>query len=35
VRAIIRAKEVKAVEFGAKVNMLQANGINYLVLLKG
>ena len=30
VRAIIRGKEVKAVEFGAKVNMLQIDGINFI-----
>jgi transposase, IS5 family len=30
VRAIIRGKEVKAVEFGAKVNMLQVDGINFI-----
>jgi transposase, IS5 family len=30
VRAIIRGKEVKPVEFGAKVNMLQIDGINFI-----
>ena len=30
VRAIIRGKEVKAVEFGSKVNMLQVDGINFI-----
>jgi IS5 family transposase len=30
VRAIIRGKEVKPVEFGAKVNMLQVDGINFI-----
>ncbi len=30
VRAIIRGKEVKPLEFGAKVNMLQVNGINFI-----
>lgn len=30
VRAIVRGKEVKTVEFGAKVNMLQVNGINFI-----
>ena len=30
VRAIIRGKEVKAVEFGVKVNMLQVDGINFI-----
>jgi hypothetical protein len=30
VRAIIRGKEVKPVEFGSKVNMLQVDGINFI-----
>jgi hypothetical protein len=30
IRPIIRGKEVKAVEFGAKVNKLQADGINFI-----
>ncbi len=30
VRPIIRGKEVKPVEFGAKVNMLQVDGINFI-----
>ena len=30
VRAIVRGKEVKPVEFGAKVNMLQVDGINFI-----
>jgi transposase, IS5 family len=30
VRAIIRGKEVKPVEFGVKVNMLQVDGINFI-----
>jgi hypothetical protein len=30
VRPIIRGKEVKSVEFGAKVNMIQADGINFI-----
>jgi len=30
VRPIVRGKEVKPVEFGAKVNMLQVNGINFI-----
>jgi len=30
VRSIIRGKEVKPVEFGAKVNMLQVDGINFI-----
>ena len=30
VRAIIRGKEVKPAEFGAKVNMLQIDGINFI-----
>lgn len=30
VRAIIRGKEVKPVEFGAKVNMLQVDGISFI-----
>lgn len=29
-RPIIRGKETKTVEFGAKVNMLQVNGINFI-----
>ena len=33
VRPIIRGKEVKAVEFGAKVNMLQVNGISFIEYL--
>src|SRR3954453_3538260 len=30
VRPIIRGKEVKPVEFGAKINMLQVDGINFI-----
>lgn len=30
VRPIVRGKEVKPVEFGAKVNMLQVDGINFI-----
>ena len=30
VRAIVRGKEIKAVEFGAKVHMMQTDGINYI-----
>lgn len=30
IRPIVRGKEVKKVEFGAKVNMIQAGGINFL-----
>jgi hypothetical protein len=30
VRAIVRGKETKAVEFGAKVHMMQIDGINYI-----
>ena len=30
VRAIVRGKETKAVEFGAKVHMMQVDGINYI-----
>lgn len=30
VRAIVRGKEIKAVEFGAKVHMMQVDGINYV-----
>jgi len=30
VRAIVRGKETKAVEFGAKVHMLQIDGVNYI-----
>ncbi len=30
VRPIIRGKEVKSVEFGAKVNMIQVDGINFI-----
>jgi len=30
IRPIIRGKETKAVEFGAKVNMLQIDGINFI-----
>lgn len=30
VRPIVRGKEVKAVEFGAKINMLQVDGINFI-----
>jgi IS5 family transposase len=30
VRAIVRGKEIKAVEFGAKVHVLQIDGINYI-----
>ena len=30
VRPIIRGKEVKQVEFGAKINMLQVDGINFI-----
>jgi len=30
VRHIIRGKEVKKVEFGAKVNMIQVDGINFI-----
>jgi transposase, IS5 family len=30
VRAIIRGKETKSVEFGAKVHMMQIDGINYI-----
>lgn len=30
VRPIIRGKEVNKVEFGAKVNMIQADGINFI-----
>ena len=30
IRPIIRGKETKTVEFGAKVNMLQVNGINFI-----
>jgi hypothetical protein len=33
VRPIIRGKEVKSVEFGAKVNMLQFDGINFIEYL--
>lgn len=30
IRAIVRGKETKAVEFGAKVHMMQIDGINYI-----
>jgi len=30
IRPIVRGKETKAVEFGAKVNMIQFNGINFI-----
>ncbi len=30
IRPIVRGKEVKKVEFGAKVNMIQADGINFI-----
>ncbi len=30
IRPIIRGKETKKVEFGAKVNMIQADGINFI-----
>lgn len=30
VRAIVRGKEIKAVEFGAKAHVLQVDGINYI-----
>ena len=30
IRPIVRGKETKPVEFGAKVNMLQVNGINFI-----
>lgn len=30
IRPIVRGKEVKKVEFGAKVNMIQAGGINFI-----
>jgi hypothetical protein len=30
IRPIVRCKEVKAVEFGAKVNMIQFDGINFI-----
>jgi len=30
IRPIVRGKEVKAVEFGAKVNMIQFDGINFI-----
>jgi len=30
IRPIVRGKETKAVEFGAKVNILQVNGINFI-----
>ena len=30
VRPIVRGKEVKSVEFGAKVNMIQVDGINFI-----
>ena len=30
IRPIVRGKEVKRVEFGAKVNMIQAGGINFI-----
>ena len=30
IRPIVRGKETKTVEFGAKVNMLQINGINFI-----
>ena len=30
VRPIVRGKEVKQVEFGAKVNMIQVDGINFI-----
>lgn len=30
IRPIVRGKEVKAVEFGAKVNMIQFGGINFI-----
>lgn len=30
VRAIVRGKETKAVEFGAKVHMMQIDGVNYI-----
>jgi hypothetical protein len=30
VRPIVRGKEVKKVEFGAKVNMIQVDGINFI-----
>jgi hypothetical protein len=33
IRPIVRGKEVKAVEFGAKVNMIQFDGINFIELL--
>ena len=34
IRPIVRGKEVKAVEFGAKVNMIQFDGINFIEHLK-
>ena len=30
IRAIVRGKETKAVEFGAKVHMMQVDGVNYI-----
>lgn len=33
IRPIVRGKEVKPVEFGAKVNMIQFGGINFIELL--
>ncbi len=33
IRPIVRGKEVKKVEFGAKVNMIQADGINFIEYL--
>lgn len=30
IRPIVRGKETKAVEFGAKVNMMQFDGINFI-----
>ena len=33
IRPIVRGKEVKAVEFGAKVNMIQFDGINFIEYL--
>jgi len=33
IRPIVRGKEVKAVEFGAKVNMIQFDGINFIECL--
>ena len=34
IRPIVRGKEVKAVEFGAKVNMIQCDGINFIEHLR-